>query len=61
MSVPVFKKDLKLKLQAGVLEILGDSPTAKQIVDAGTAFIDNPKNLTLKVEAPNGLGLQEVA
>ena len=34
---------------------------AAQIVNAGTAFIDKPKSFTLKLVAPKGLGLPEVA
>ena len=60
MSVPAYKKDVKLKLRESVSEILGDDPTAKQLIAAGAAFIDNPKSLTLKMEAPNGLGVTEV-
>ena len=61
MTIPVFKKDLQLKLHQIVLETLGDGPAATQIVKAGTAFIDQPKNFTLKLVAPKGLGLPEVA
>ena len=61
MTVPAFKTDLKLKLHQAVLEALGETPAADQIVRAASAFIDSPHTLDLKAVAPHGIGMQDVA
>lgn len=59
-SVPLLKAGLKTEAELEIGKMLGTSPTATRLVAAIDAFIDDPRNFTLRVEAPGSLTLGEI-
>lgn len=57
-SVPLFKAELKTGAQVNLVQILGDTPAAKQLGDAVSTFIDDPRTFTLTAIVPNGLTVE---
>ncbi len=61
VSVPLLKAEAKGQVQAAMVQIFGDTPTATRVTKAASAFIDDPKTLTLSAKAPAGMSFRAIS